>query len=83
MHFEQMSPAVEPHLEEGMGTRRASKSFAITIDVPLLETTKPFADQREAASKGMAAAVALQRWFEKNKTQLVEIVRDIEGKSGL
>lgn len=53
----------EGRLQEGMAVKRASGSGAIRLEVPTLDTTRPFRAQVKAARKGMSAARRLLRWY--------------------
>jgi hypothetical protein len=69
-HADVVEPAVEPLLGSGMKLRKASKSLAVSIEVPRLDPRLPFDGQREAAEQGLLAALRLQKWYQDNWAEL-------------
>jgi hypothetical protein len=64
---------VGPLLESEMEIVRASKSAAIRIRVPILNTGRPFEEQADAARDGLSAARRLHTWAARNRSRIQEI----------
>lgn len=60
-------------LEPGMEIIRASKSAAIRIHVPVLNTGRPFAEQADAVGDGLVAARRLYLWANRNRSGVLEL----------
>lgn len=70
-----VAPIIEPLLEPGMTLRQASKSLAVSIEVPTLDGTAKFQPQREAASQGLAAALRLRAWYAEHAAGLTKALK--------
>ena len=68
--LEAVGGAIDPLLAPGMILRKAGKSLAVSIEVPVLDTTRPFDQQRDEARAGLDAATRLQAWFNQNHRAL-------------
>jgi hypothetical protein len=65
---------VGPLLESEMEIVRASKSAAIRIRVPTLNTGRPFEEQTDAVRDGLSAARRLHTWAARNSSRIQEIL---------
>ena len=68
--LEAVANAIKSRLAAGVTLRKAGKSLAISIEAPVLDTTRPFEEQRDKAWEGMDAASRLQAWFNQNHEYL-------------
>jgi len=79
--YDDLAPVIEPLLDGDMVLRKASKSLAVSIEVPPLDAQQPFASQYEAAAKGLAAALRLQQWYRENSTEMQSRIAAAVGKN--
>jgi len=73
-YLEFLTPILRPSCGETMKLRKAGKSLAISIRLPEINVTRPFAQQRETVKQGLLAAKRLRAWFNEHVKDLKECV---------
>jgi hypothetical protein len=66
--------SLRPLLEPGMEVARATNSAAVRIQVPVLSTGRPMAEQVESVREGLDAAKQLHAWVKRHRARIVELL---------
>ncbi len=75
-HLEELESSLRPVLAEEMHLRRAGRSLAVTIDVPVLSVEIAFEEQAAAAGAGIRAAMKLRSWLLEHSGMLRRVLTD-------
>jgi len=76
-HWDAIEYEMSNLLEDDMELRKAAKSMAVSISVPMINVLLPLEEQKDAVLAGLNSACCLQDWYNQNICALKEIANKL------